>query len=177
MALDLITREGVLAFYEHSKRVLLGEYPTQGRVLPHAIVLCTKDPDTGKRLEGTGVAFVFPEPSMLQSADTKDAYAKAIANVIERGHACGVIVIMEAWYSGPLSEKERAALPESLNTPFAGRREGIVIQLEHIALERPILAVAPIERTASGSGIANPFEEHHSEVEGRFSHLLKRCAS
>jgi hypothetical protein len=176
---DLATREGALAFFEHTKGMLLGEFARNGEIRPHAIVFVGKSPDSGEWIRdrdgnrAVGLGFVFADA--LANNRHKDGFAFTIAEFIDRTHACGVLMVMESWMA---TAAKRSDAPSDLSKPFPGRREGIVVTLEHVAFEKPILACSLIERSASGKGYAKPFEASpFADVEGRFAHLLKRSAS
>jgi hypothetical protein len=193
---DLATREGALGFLESTKSSVLGLHARAGVVRPHVILFADRDPngepcldEDGRRM--TGAYFYFPDT--LAGGDERDAFSAVIRELLVLTHACGVMTVMESWVAcgkltpdAPTPERARARLPKDWSAPFAGRREGIVILLEHIALEHPVEQWAETERAASGKAYFKPFVDMASSLgidgnraqrKGRFVDLLRRSAS
>lgn len=176
---DLSTAEGAMAFLEHTMGVLHGEFARNGEIRPHAVVFLRRSPD-GEELrdpEGkpaVGIGFVFAD-ELVGGAD-KDAFAGMIAALVERTRACGVLMVMESWL---VVTSNRADLPRDLSTPFPGRKEGIMLILEHVAFPDPVVRWSLIERTSSGKGYPRAFEQYaeHMRIAGRFANLFQRSSS
>jgi hypothetical protein len=178
---DLATREGVLAFLDAQKNAVVGLFERAGEVRPYAIIFSDRSPSgepfvdrMGKRVTKAG--FIFPED--LGDPRAKDDFVSALGHLLERAHACGVMFVAETWHAAPPPGGGRDDLPQDFSAPFQGRREAIMVLLEHVALEKPVMEDAEIERSASGKGYVKPFVADPNTVRlGRFTHLLKRADS
>ena len=184
--MDLATREGILAFLELQKKAVIGLFDRVGEVRPHAIVFSDRDLD-GKPVRdahGTPVTeacFVFPDD--FGDPLAKDLFTAGLERMLKDTNAFGVMMISEVWHAAPPPGAGRSALPRNFSDkPFAERREAIMVILEHVALEKPVMIYAEIERSNSGKGYTKPFADmndgaRHAIVAGRFGHLLRRAAS
>jgi hypothetical protein len=184
-SVDLTTREGALEFLEAMQRLAAGEFAKLGEVAPCSYVLAGRDIKTGEVLrlgsgEPVGVAVIGVTPTTIDRPSDRDAWGTFLKAAAARSQAVGVLMVSEVWHAvGSLEKGERGGLPNDFAEPFDGRREGIMLWLEHVALERPIHRIAEIVRGAEGTArTLQTFEDWPVEgIEGRFVGLLKRAES
>jgi len=174
---SLATREGALRAIEFAKREALAEFRSDGGVRPRAIVFIGKHPDTGEPLRGAddgpayAIAFVFPD----QIAARKHAvgFGAFLREFVERTAACGVIFIAEMWQGTGVARSE---LPADFSDGFPGRREGIMVSIEHVVFDKPLVFWSQISRDEGGASTA-PFSPAGNGMNGNFMNVLKRSAS
>jgi hypothetical protein len=92
---------------------------------------------------------------------------------LRREHVVGVAVICEVWQGEVPAGGQRSDLPADLST-YAGRRELVVVLVEHRALDGGATRrwEAPITRDAAGAPTLGPFALQAGEARGRMTRLL-----
>jgi len=182
--INVATRAGALAFAELCQKKAREEFDDSGEVMQKAIVLASKNERGETFLDDEGgptlAAVCVLALDLPEAPEQKDAFAAFIASVIQATEAIGVVIVSEAWSAIPGPGLKRSEIPASLQEPFPGRREIIMISMEHVTFERTLLWSAEITRDANGKGTVGAFEafgNHPSEyATGRFVHLLRREA-
>lgn len=175
---DLETREGALEALEIAKREALDEFRSNKHVRPRAVVFVGKDPAGVPIRDILGrptytIAFVFA--SQVASRQHAAGFGGYLREFIESSAACGVISIFEMWRG---EGSDRGKLPKDFSGPFEGRKEGILVSLEHVAFDQTILCWSEITRSAAGKGTAAPYVDAGViGVGGNFTNLLRRSAS
>jgi len=179
MGNDLATREGALAAIEIAKREALDEFNATGRVRPRAVIFIAKDPaGVVVRDPRTGeptytIAFAFAET--ISCRQHAAGFGGFLRDYVERSEACGVIGIFEMWLA---EGEDRSKFPKDFGDGFEGRKEGIMVSIEHVAFDKPLVYWSPITRDHKGKGTAAPFVDGRANMHGgNLMHLLRRSAS
>lgn len=180
----LVTREGALDALEYEKKGALEEFTTTGCVRPRAVLFIGRDPTSGEAMRNHvtgepahGVAFVYA--TNIAARRHAAGFSGYLRDLIESSDACGVIGIFEMWLAEGCGPEDRSKFPKDFNDGFPWRKEGILVSLEHVAFDKPLIFWSPISRDAAGKGTAAPFDTSRSITGpgGNFMNLLRRRAS
>lgn len=136
-------------FVEFLKESAAEYFLRAGRVLPHAMILATRDPINGEEIEDSAVAIPCLPASLPQSGED---YSRFIAGLRAKSielKAVGVIVVAEAWCVA-IDGIDPATVPELNTSSFGGRRrEAVMVTVDHLAFKATVRWAAIIDRVPS----------------------------
>jgi len=165
----LSSAEGVYELAEKFLATARYLFERDGRVDVASFLVITRNPDTGAALDP-------PEMMMIANADaSKDQFAAALRELVDRLKAVAFLFVSETWYLTSPSreevEKARAKYGSLEHAP--GRKEGVLVTLEHIRRPGTTTWMAEIVENADGRRVLAPFEKTDGTASGRFAGLLQ----
>jgi len=168
--MDLLTRDGALAWAEEDVKVVGDYFLKKGHWNPFAVMIATRDPD-GKETPNPHIVPVMSERAPRNSRE-KDAFADALRAMIRQYGAVGIAFSSEVWFA-PYGKKG------DLPSKRPDRREAIYYSFEHIRFEKPFVRVGLISRDPLALDWRTPEQAFNAPegigpMGGRFGDLLDR---
>ncbi len=149
---------------------LRDRFDKRGRITLHAFIFASCNPQTKEPLKQPTVFQVPTPPPHV----TKDEWSSTLRALAVASKAFGVAFVDEAWtVEAEESQIDRIRRQGCEHEP--GRKEVVMIALEHIDLPKDVRWFAEIIQDPKGRRRLSAFERQESDSsEGRFTHLLRR---
>jgi hypothetical protein len=177
------TSEGAEQFAQVVMNIASNELQKYGQVSPAAFIITACNPETLKEevetlADGSEVSKLHIIVVMAENFDEagKNRFADTLRKSAEVLHAIGVAFVSEVWMVSGDSKESLDELEKS-KTPLEfvpGRKECIMVTLEHRAFKQTRVWMAPILRDGScprAGEFAEPYADA-DKTQGRFTNLL-----
>jgi hypothetical protein len=188
---ELEGHEGAEWFIEHLKDTARHLFKKQQQIFPMVLVLAQRDYETAHLLPEPGIVACAIDPTMMNSGETKDGLANWLRVVVRRTDAIGWGWMVETWTAFTQEAYQHTRSGKSLEsfTGHGGRKEAVMITLQHRALEaadnegrpgrsycRSNVYLAEIKRGSKGARLADwrdDLNRPDARMAGRFVGVMQ----